>query len=635
MFLFERVERLPKVAEVVPVLIHFSLILFFIGIGVITLHIDKTIFITTVFPILVGASVYLYCVFAPLWNPQLPYQTPFSVYILNLIRNLRNLASMEIFQEDSAMKENEGRMNRDVRALQWLIDNINDINEVQTFVLAFIESFNEWGRKVWRVAIGAAIGDDPSTPPVVQPRPGHPSPREQATVYRLCRYVRLFLEKSRNSTETDLRRRNTRECIETMAFLVCLTNVELGSFGQVGEVLSEVGEKEQTNSPSTRLNPLFTVRWTCLSLVNIKQIVDDSRLQDMAKFALDGIALFQTNSGSRDTESPALTAARRIDDDLNDAWAAVLGLEFWSPNQNRTESEIRDILSSSREASIQRLERIAIEAVGPEGIDWRIRLLQETMDEVTHKLIRRLPGVFFNELQPTAPNMSQTSEAFDLPTIQTTPIPPQLISPGQQLQSVCTLYRRLRDIIERQDTGLHEDTLKNLAYLREYPVSLLGLKHLMERQLWRLLDLRDGGGLGFTIELYFLALRRLLPTSPSPDTSPSSELTKEFYTRTFEVITSNWAKSKNPAGTQRILLDILCDLVIQRRGIFSDFTYPPYIVEMLLVLLRKMVEGQRGSHTHIDNVLNELRAEDPGNCTDIGIDLREKVLVAIYPSRPS
>ena len=29
----------------------------------------------------------------------------------------------------------------------------------------------------------------------------------------------------------------------------------------------------------------------------------------------------------------------------------------------------------------------------------------------------------------------------------------------------------------------------------------------MERQLWRLVDLRDDGGLGFTIELLFLALR--------------------------------------------------------------------------------------------------------------------------------
>ena len=110
MFLFEHVERLPKVAEVVPGLIHFSLILFFWGIGDIILHIDKTIFITTVVPILVGAFFYLYCAFAPMRNPQLPYRTPFSVYILNFIRNLRGLASMEIFQEDSAWPREHGNI---------------------------------------------------------------------------------------------------------------------------------------------------------------------------------------------------------------------------------------------------------------------------------------------------------------------------------------------------------------------------------------------------------------------------------------------------------------------------------------------------------------------------------------------
>jgi hypothetical protein len=101
-------------------------------------------------------------------------------------------------------------------------------------------------------------------------------------------------------------------------------------------VLSEVGDKEQTNkSLSIRSNPLFTVRWTCLSLVAIKQIVDDNRLQELAKFALEGIVLFQTNLGSRDTATMALTAAQKMDDNLKKAWEAVLdlrpALKPWSP----------------------------------------------------------------------------------------------------------------------------------------------------------------------------------------------------------------------------------------------------------------------------------------------------------------
>ena len=626
MFLFERVERLPKLAEVVPMLIHFSLILFFWGIGDIILQIDKTIFISTVAPILVGALFYLYCVFAPMWNPQLPYRTPFSVYILNLIQNLRSLASMEKIQEDSAMKASEGRMNRDVRALQWLIDNIKEINEVQTFVLAFIDSFNEkWGRNVWR----AVFEDDQSTSPVDQLRPGRPSPSEGATAYRLCRYVRLFLEKERNSMDTDVRRTgHTRECIETMASLVCLTDVELGSFGQVGEVLSEVGEKEQTNDPSTRLNPLFTVRWTCLSLVAIKQIVNDSQLQDVAKFTLDGVAHLQTDYGHRPDIMVLLAMAQRIDDDLTQAWASVVDLHLAFDSEpssrSRTDADIITILNS-REESISELERIANEVVGMEDVDWHFTFLLDTMDETTHKLVQRLPGVFFNKLKSAAPTM--ISEAFNFPSVVTTPVPPLLMFPGQQIQTLCNLGRRLRDIIERRNTGRQEETLKSLESLREIPDSLRGLNYfyLMRRQLWRLLDLRDGHGFGFTIELFFLALRQLELSS----TSSSSELKRVFYTGTFKAITSDWKDCKNSVGTQGILLDLLCDLVIRSHGAFSDFSYPPYIVEMLLELVEKMVDGHEGIRDHTDDIVQVLEEATFRNLMDDG--LRNKALNVIYP----
>jgi len=68
----------------------------------------------------------------------------------------------------------------------------------------------------------------------------------------------------------DVRRRHACEWIETMVSLICLTNVKVSEFGQIGEVPSEAGEKEQTNDPPARLNPLFILRWTCLSLVTIK-----------------------------------------------------------------------------------------------------------------------------------------------------------------------------------------------------------------------------------------------------------------------------------------------------------------------------------------------------------------------------
>ena len=319
-----------------------------------------------------------------------------------------------------------------------------------------------------------------------------------------------------------------------------------------------------------------------------------------------------------------------MDDDLKKGWDAVLDLRLalapFSQNQNQAKLEIRGTLNNY-EASIQELERIASEAVVVNDIDWRIDLLQKRMDELTHKLTRRLPGVFFHEFPPTPPNVS--SEAFDLPTVQNTSAPPQLIFPGQQLQSVYILSQKLRDITRSEDTEWDEESLRSLKYLREVPIPLNGLNFLMERQIWRLLDLRDGGGLGFTIELFFLVLRQLSSASPSLDESSSSESKKMFYVGTFGVITSNWERSKDSAGTQRILLDILGDLIIQGRGIFSDFRYPQYVMEILLDLVGRMVKGLGRGHPHIDGLLDELIDESERRM-DLG--LRDEALRIIYRS---
>jgi hypothetical protein len=89
----------------------------------------------------------------------------------------------------------------------------------------------------------------------------------------------------------------------------------------------------------------------------------------------------------------------------------------------------------------------------------------------------------------------------------------QFIHPWQTLKSMCSPAWTLHNILEEQ---CDPDAYKEL---------LMSLKKLfsagrwdgdeMERQLWRLQDLRDGGGLGFTVELFFLALSQLLSTSSS------------------------------------------------------------------------------------------------------------------------
>ena len=631
--LFEGSKRLPVLAEVVHGLIHFSLILFFWGLGEIILQIDTAIFFIILAPITICVCLYLYCTVAPILDHGSPYRTPFSWFVIQISPRYNDIKSTSI----EKLQATKSRMKRYVHAIQWLVNRTNGSDEMQALVLAIPGSFNgEWGRQVWR-----GVVKDRSTSTQARSDPGSSSTREGTTVYELCKRVQYYFETYKdegNFTNAGIgSTRRMRGYVETAAFLVCCTGVELGLFGDVGEVLSEVGDKEQTNTSLTiGSNPLFVVRWTCLSLVAIKHIINNNHVQEIAKFALNGIAPFQTNMDRRQTVEMALTAVKKMVDDRKKAWDAVLdlrlALEPWSQIQNQTKIEIRDTLRlNNHEVSIQELEHIASEAVGVGDFDWRIHLLQERMDKLTHRLTQRLPGVFFHELPSTVPNT--TSEAFNPLSVQTSPIPPQLIFPGRQLQSIYILGQKLRDITRSEDTEWDEESLKSLKYLREVSIPSSGFNLLMERQIWRLLDLRDGGGLGFTIELFFLALRQLSSASPSLDESSSSESKKMFYVGTFDVITSDWERCKDSAGTQRILLDILGDLVIKGRGIFSDFPYPRYIVEMLLDLVGKIVKGLgRGSNPHIDNLLYELVDVSGTLRNRMNFGLRDEVLRTIYRS---
>jgi len=305
---------------------------------------------------------------------------------------------------------------------------------------------------------------------------------------------------------------------------------------------------------------------------------------------------------------------------LETVWELVEDLHraFGPGGHNRTPEEIRRILWEC-DFSISELERITNEAGGLEDVDWRVSLLQDAMYEATYKLPRRVPGVSSNKLNPSGPIL--ITEAFDFPLSGSTPITPQFIFPGQQLQGLLALGRGSREIVEERNPERHPETVEGLESIGKIPIPLRRLKDPMTRQLWRLQDQRDGGGLGFTIELFFLALRQLSSTSSSP------ELERVFYTGTFKDITSIWENSRHSFGTQRILLNLICDLVIKSRGIFSDFYYPAYIVGMLLELVGHMTDGHGNAHHHINIAIQELRNVNPTDCKDRG--LRDKALRAL------
>ncbi|KAH9057197.1 hypothetical protein EDB87DRAFT_1131786 [Lactarius vividus] len=645
-FFFEGANGMRKLAEAVPRLIHVSLFLFFWGLGDSMVKTNTAVGVTTIVPICLCASFYLYGVSAHLRNLQSPYKTLISRPIFFLMQKFprpyfgsrflpkqRTPTTIEAYQEQLVMEETEERKQRDVRAVRWLVDNTTVNAEMEPLVLAIPGTFNtEWGREVW-IDVSSQGRSDPDA---LESQTGHsaaggpaplihPSPRplEGTAVDTICRCVRYLFETCNNHSyfqNEEARRRRMRACVEAAASLVCGIGFRLEWLGEVGKLVSEIGHIEEINrSPTTTSDPAFIVRWTCLSLVAVQQILCSNRLQVLAGYAVSGLARIQSEYGQPD--DTARRSAQRIEECLKTAWVRVEELRraFEPLSQKRTREQVLEILRN-HESQISELERIKVEADGMEDVDWRISLYQDAMDDATYKLTRQLPGVSFDK--PHRSESFPISDTFNTLPTDIAPVIPQLIFPGRRVQALARLGLKLREILDGQDADGHNEVLESLKSVDQVPLSLRRPDGLMNRQLCRLQDLRDGDGLGFTVELFFLSLRQLL-SIPSLHESNSV-----FYNGTFKIITSHWEKSSESLGTQHILLNIICDLIIRDRGVFSDFSYPESITTTLFEMVGNMLRGYAGPNEHIRDAVREIESVDSRN-NRVDVRLRSRALAAI------
>ncbi|KAI9431911.1 hypothetical protein H4582DRAFT_2001276 [Lactarius indigo] len=127
--------------------------------------------------------------------------------------------------------------------------------------------------------------------------------------------------------------------------------------------------------------------------------------------------------------------------------------------------------------------------------------------------MRRLPGISLSRPKRSGPLLIR--DVFDFPLIYNTPLTPQLIFPAQQFQELSSLSLEFRNMLEGRSAEGDDEMLERLKSIDRVRVLLRRAGGLMTRQLWRLQDLHNGGGLGFTTELFFLSVRRLLSISCS------------------------------------------------------------------------------------------------------------------------
>jgi hypothetical protein len=639
---------MPMVAEAVPGFLHISLFLFFAGLGDSLLNINTKVALSTIVPIGVSGLLYIFMIFAPIIYPQSPYQNSFSGMVWYLFQKshgqtfkdrgsdgeMKSVSTdMAQGQMQLAMEETVARKGRDVRAIRWLIDNLTEDAEMEKFLSAIPGSFNtDWGTEVWMKVDKHYKSEDQSQDELVarphrdttahqpssswsirsvlrpiirlvgKPAPCHPpthattrSPvphppnvhphstaahiRGENVVYELSTRVARSVEICKNrklfSNNDGLWRKRTRACIEATASLVCCANAKLAWFGGISKLLTDIGSFEMIRELSLAgTDELFAMRWTCLSLVAIRPILaDNQQVQFWARQTMEWFAE-EDDTGNND----ALAATQHINKTLQKASNCLLRLyDALCKTEDLTE-EVEEILRG-HVSQISELEQISVEDDRLARVDFWISVMQNAINDDSHQIISQFPGTLDDfDLHYQAPiPFSRLVE------LSRDPRKLQFIRPGQTLKSMCSPALTLRNILEGQGgADAYKELLKNL---KKFPFWTGWQGNEMQRQLWRMHDLRDGGGLGFTVELFFLALSQLLSTSSSKESHSA------LYTGTFQAITSDWNKHKYSLGTQNLLLDI----AMSRLREFDEY-YPAYIVDEFLLLLGNLFEGQTGPH---------------------------------------
>ena len=607
-YLYEGSEGwyMPIAAEAVPGLLHVSLFLFFVGLADSTLNVNTTIGVTTTVPIGICGLLYIFTTLAPVIYPQSPYQTSFSGLIWYAIQKLHGRifkdrdgeskcvsTNMIQGQMQLSMEETKERKGRDKRAIRWLLDNLTEDAEIESFAMSIPGSFNgEWSFEVW-TELSRFKEDD--MPAVAQPlsrlrtirnvlgliprrfrtRTASRSPtdaiihqptlrstnihhsmvstfsHERSTVFELSRHVGHLFETCKNRTvfaSDELWRRRARACVEATVSLVCYANAELNWFGDILGTLGDIGSFEGVSDLlSSRRDQAFVMRWTCLSIMAIRSMLRSNPLfQEYVKLSMVSLGELRHRDG---TNEAAEKNACEIDETLKDQW------EHHRGNAYDKALHIARIISETD--GIQTFFKL---------VDPKINVDKATLD------LGILPQSMWGQT-PESPFVR-----FDFPDSE--PFRRQTFGFPDPFK---VGFRCCREFLN--------EFFDCFCRIDDQPKPFL-LQKSLQRTMWSLQDLRDGGGLGFAVILFLAALKRLL--------SSSQESYSVLYVYTFRTITSDWRRHKHSLGTQKLLLDT----VSSDQGFLRTFNYPDYITDELWELLGDMLEGETGPH--IDNGVQQL-----------------------------
>ena len=445
--------------------------------------------------------------------------------------------------------------------------------------------------------------------------------------------------------------RRARGCVETAASLVFCADIKPELFGDLERLLIPLHEAASGYHTDPGSDGLFVVRLDCLSFVIAhRRMINHDKMKLEARAAINTISRFgvqdegekASNSDVNDDDDEnALRNARSIDQYFESArqFCVYELRETLKPDDDveTTEEQARELLARDHEDDISMLEHIALAIDRVTDVDRATSSVCDSISDFAGSLIYRLSGIQFDGFEETG--LIEPIRFFGS-TEENIPFLPQFIFLHQRLRLLCSYSSKLRDIVNGQGNGAYQEILESLgtlwSELDKSPSSSISQRHLMERQLWRLQDLQDGG-FGYLVELCLISTETLLTMPLSTDAQSSLLLGM------FRAAASNWRQHKHSIGTQRVILNLVCDIAIPDRGVFYQYEFPRYITDEFLIFVEHIVEGQSGSH--IDEAMEELedaiKEEDEDDLgTDISVFRAEAVKIisrvrAPVPTVPS
>jgi len=629
-FLFHGLSsnHMPILVECIPAFIHISLFLFFIGLVENLFVTNKAVAIATTIIIGSCALSYIASSVFPVYYPQTPYHTPLSNILWKMGQIIRPRKYSHRNTEGKivpvssdiakgrlqlAMGYSKNRMTRDTEAIHWVLAKITEDSQFEPFVAGIGGSLaTVWGKNVWKSIFtrnGDRLGNLESTQ----------SSNSNTTVQALQTGIESLLHSWTVSTFSD-QTRFARACvyIDAVASLTLRFKGELEidiDNQLMNDVLQYFGDEkrrrdravQEVGTSATNLPQLsgyqatdisLGVKWKCLALIGIRKAL----LQRTSSWRAFIMREYERCVSSEEyiiyKEQAITSRAREVDCELFKAWNAARQLcsELRDiPEEQLTEDRLpKELVSNWKgyvkvmQDSLYALNLRVHPSIDAAAVNLNDYLSQTTAAEHLVGISYEWPPMMTIRAMSGGIDWGRTPpESFKWFTPHLTP-PRLLIC----YLLVCADPRQRRNYdpsASRIDLVGLGRLLDNLEMHRLFDTQRAYEERGLEppgpepyvNQFWRFKDIREHGGVGFMIEMFFATFRSL-------DEKLLTDEAVQLVGATLRAIIGNGKPEYFKTASRRFLwalrqeVNILWNEVVKGKQTSEETRTPPECIVMML-----------------------------------------------------